>query len=152
MNLENHGQAGWEPTITSYCAFCKTPHGHAQDTSLDESCAECRSPLYPPPPKLLGLARRALARLERDDPVTLFVDWPDRGVPGQTTDLSPTGMRCKTRARLDANDVVKVTADRFDAVGSVAHVHHDSDHTHAGLRFLTVRFPTLRGNFTALKV
>ena len=141
----------YQPVITSYCAFCKRPHaGHTDDPEV--CCAECNSPLFPPKRGFVEVARRALSRLTRSDPVRLFFDWPSHGVSGQLVDLSPTGMRCETTAHLDLNDVVKVAADAFDAVGSVAHAHHTDGQTEAGMRFLAIRFPRMRGNFRSLKI
>ena len=83
--------------------------------------------------------------------MTLFLDWPAPGAEGATRDLSPTGMRCETTIPLDPHDVVKIASDRFEAVGCVAHVRREPDRTDAGMRFLTVRFPRLLGNFTELQ-
>lgn len=141
----------YKPVITSYCAFCKHPHAGLTDDP-ETCCADCQSPLFPPSRGFVEVARRALSRLTRSDPVRLFFDWPSHGVSGQLVDLSPTGMRCETTAHLDLNDVVKVASEAFDAVGSVAHVHHSEGQTEAGMRFLTVRFPQIRGNFRSLKV
>ena len=44
---------GYEPLITAYCAFCKTPHGELGDGDPDARCAECHSPLLPPPNRTL---------------------------------------------------------------------------------------------------
>ena len=74
------------------------------------------------------------------------------GISGRLTDLSPTGMRCETAARLDPDDVVKVASPGFDAVGSVAHCQREGGTTLAGLRFLTVRFQLATGNFQSIKV
>lgn len=151
MHVEFGRAPDYEPVIQSYCAFCKTPHVREEGVP-DARCRECDSPLYPPPRNLLGLARRTCARVTRDEPVTLYTDWPMAGVAGQVIDLSPTGMRCETAARLDLNDVVKVASPRFDAIGSVAHIERDGAWTHSGLRFLTVRFPLATGNFQSVKV
>lgn len=150
------GVGDYEPTIRCYCAFCKRPHMKLDDGDPETRCDECESPLFPPPRQLLALARRAVARVRRSDPVTLFFDWPSRGLAGQVIDLSPTGMRCETTAALDLNDVIKVTSDAFQAVGSVAHGTRERTpeaiKINAGLRFLAVRFATTLGNFRSLKV
>ena len=144
------GPDDWEPLILSYCAFCKTPHARPEDDA-EARCGECASPLFPPPASLRGLARRAVARVLRDDPIQLFTNWPMNGIPGRLTDLSPTGLRCETRAHLDEDDVVKVSSPAFDAVGSVAHAQREAETTSAGLRFLTVRFQQATGNFQSIK-
>ena len=63
---------------------------------------------FPPPQKLLELARRALSRVSRADPLALFFDWPSSSIPGKLINLSPTGLKCERRARLDLNDIVKI--------------------------------------------
>jgi len=152
IHSELGANPAYQPLIKAYCAFCKRPHSSVEEHSPDARCVECRSPLFPPPRALLELARRTLERVSRADPVTLFFDWPSQGIPGRVTDLSPTGMRCETNAPLDQNDVVKITSDHFDAVGSVAYTRHIESLTEAGMRFLTVRFPRAVGTFRSLKV
>ena len=152
MRIEPRSTPRYEPLIRSFCAFCKSPHACSQEEEAAARCVECQSPLFPPPSQLLGLARRAVTRVSRDDPVTLHLDWPSSGFQGRLGDLSPTGMSCETEARLDPNDVVKVAASGFDAVGAVAHARRDGRKTTVGMRFLTVGFSRDRGNFRSLKV
>lgn len=151
VHLEFGGKRGYAPIIRSYCRFCKHPHAKVDDGNPETRCDECKSPLFPPPRQLLGRARRAVERAIRSQRVWLHFDWPSEGVPGELVDLSPLGMRCETEAPLDRDDIVKVTSEEFDAVGSVAHFSRIGAITNAGLRFLAVRFPQLRGNFRSLK-
>ncbi len=152
LHADRGSEATYKPTIRSFCAFCKRPHMQVEESEPGASCVECDSPLFPPPRALADLARRTLTRLARPDHVKLFFEWPSSGVPGKVVDLSPMGMRCETTARLDPNDVVKISSDRFNAVGSVSHSKRLDSLTNAGMRFLAVRFPLSVGNFRSLKV
>ena len=144
--------AGYEPLITGYCAFCKTPHPVWVGPAEDASCVECGSPLAPPTQERLEPARRGLARVERNDMLGYYVYWPGRRHTGTLQDLSPSGLRFASVQALASGQILKIDADRFQATGEVAYARREGAALAVGVRFLAVRFASQRGNFIAATV
>jgi hypothetical protein len=67
-------------------------------------------------------------------------------------DLSPTGLRLLTPKVCDVGDIIKIDAQRLQAVGVVVHAHRDRAGTTAGIKFHTVAFQTTRGSFLSKRV
>ena len=142
---------GYEPLITGYCAFCKTPHGRGSGLAEDAQCAECASPLSPPTLSGLQPAGRTLERMNGDDPLDYYVYWPGERMCGRLNDLSPSGMRFTVPHALGLGQVIKVDAPRLQATGEVAHARVQSTYTEVGLKFLTVQFTRAQGTFLSAK-
>ncbi len=108
---------------------------------------ECGSPLFAPPADFLAQARRALGRSPLDEDLGFYTFWPGKRVRGRTLDLSPTGLRLLTWKACETGDIIKIDAQRFQAVGEVVHEHRDGALTTAGIKFRTVTFHASRGSF-----
>ena len=139
--------ARYEPLIKQYCLFCKTPH-YATSSILEEvGCMECGSPLFAPPADFLAQARRVLGRSPLEEDLGFYTFWPGQRVRGRSLDLSPTGLRLLTWKTCEPGDIIKIDAERFQAVGEVVHAHREHALTTAGIKFHTVMFPASRGSF-----
>ena len=141
----------YEPIITRYCLFCKTPH-HASHSALEETgCVECASPLFPPQADFLEEARRSLGRSPQDEEIGFYTSWPSKRFSGRLLDLSPTGLRFHTRQECALGDIIKIDAKRLQAVGAIAHHHRDRSGTTAGVSFHSVGFRVPRGSFVSAR-
>ena len=140
--------SGYVPLITRFCAFCKTPHERTLE-SPDRDCGECRSPLFPPPEKLLNLARRAVARVQRKGRLHLYRLWPSAALRAQLVNVSPTGMRFSSVSAFYEGDVIKIDAHDFHAVGRVAHRHSGWLSNETGVEFLCASFRATVGAFVS---
>jgi len=146
------GAIGYEPLITGYCAFCKTPHQHGSSLAEHTRCVECGSPLTPPTLDRFKRAGRTLERMRGDDPIAYYVYWPGTRLCGHIHDLSPSGMRFATEYPLSPGQVIKIDTPRFQAIGEVAHARTNTGDTAVGLKFLTVQFAKQRGTFLSTTV
>ncbi len=136
----------YEPLVTRYCLFCKTPH-HDVPSALEHGCVECGSPLFPPPADFLDHVRRSLGRSPKDEAIGFYTFWPGERYTGRLIDLSPTGLRFLTAHRCETGTILKIEAQGLQAVGAVAHWHDDPQGITAGVRFHTVGFQAQRGSF-----
>lgn len=139
------------PRISRYCHFCKTP-SPPHDAAYRAHCRECASPLTAPPDALANLARRALARVERNDPVEVFSYWPSTPTAAHLVDLSPTGLRLRSGDDIAVSDILKVDGHAFCAVGAVAHRTRDNSGATIGLKLHAVEFRESLGSFVATRV
>jgi hypothetical protein len=114
-HADGQPSVGYEPLITRYCLFCKTPHDASPAVLKEAGCRECGSPLFAPPADFLDQARRAFGRKVFDEDVAFYTFWPGRRLGGRMVDLSPTGMRLVTP------EPCEVDAHRLQAVGVVVH-------------------------------
>jgi hypothetical protein len=146
-----HPVSGYEPVITRYCLFCKTPH-HSSASVLEEAgCKECGSPLFAPLADFLVQARRTLGRSAQNEDIAYYTFWPGKRLTGHMVDLSPTGLRLLTQQTCEIGDIMKIDAQRLQAVGAVVHQHHDGAGTTAGIKFHTVGFRVSRGSFLSAR-
>ena len=143
--------SGYESLIKQFCLFCKTPHYSSPSLLEEAGCMECGSPLFAPPADFLAQARRALGRSPLDEDPGFYTFWPGKRVSGRTLDLSPTGLRLLTWKMCELGDIIKIDAQRFQAVGEVVHEHRDGALTTAGIKFHTVTFPASRGSFLSTR-
>ena len=140
----------FEPQITSFCAFCKTPSG-VSECEAESACRECQSPLFAPPESLRARARRNVARTERNGILELYRYWPSPAQRAKLVDLSPTGMRFSCAATFDEGEVIKIDSRNFRAVGEVAHRRSGWFSHHTGIRFVSVIFRASRGGFVSMR-
>jgi curved DNA-binding protein CbpA len=146
-----HQNSGYEPLITQYCLFCKTPHYSSPSVLEEAGCRECGSPLFAPPADFLDQARRALGRSPSNEDLGFYTFWPGKRMRGRMLDLSPTGLRLLTPKVCETGDILKIDARRLQAVGVVAHQHRDGTGTTAGIKFYTVAFHHSRGSFLSTR-
>ena len=141
----------YEPLVTRYCLFCKTPH-HATESDLKEAgCQECGSPLFAPSAAVVERARRSFARSQKDDEIGFYAFWPGTRRSGRLVDLSPTGLSFLTTAPCERGDVIKIDTPRLRAVGVIARVTRDHRGTTAGVSFHTVAFRSQSGSFVSAR-
>ena len=141
----------YEPLVTRYCLFCKTPH-HATESDLKErGCQECGSPLFAPSAEAVERARRSFARSQKDDEIGFYAFWPGTRHSGRLVDLSPKGLSFLTTAPCERGDVIKIDTRRLRAVGVIARVARDSRGTIAGVSFHTVAFRSQSGSFVSAR-
>ena len=141
----------YEPLVTRYCHFCKTPH-HATDSDLKEAgCQECGSPLFAPSAEAVERARRSFARSQQDEEIGFYAFWPGTRRSGRLVDLSPMGLSFLTTAPCERGDVIKIDTPRLRAVGVIARVTRDHRGTTAGVSFHTVAFRSQSGSFVSTR-
>lgn len=140
----------YEPLVTRYCLFCKTPH-QATHSALEAGCVECGSPLFPPSAEFFDRIRRSLARSPQDEAIGFYAFWPGTRYSGHLVDLSPTGLCFLTHRPCQLGAILKVEGERIQAVGTVAHWHRDRSGTTAGIKFHTVGFRAQRGSFVSAR-
>jgi hypothetical protein len=146
-----HPSSGYDPVITRYCLFCKTPH-HSSASILEEAgCTECGSPLFAPLADFLVQARRTLGRSAQNEDIAYYTFWPGKRFIGHMVDLSPTGLRLLTPESCEVGDILKIDARRLQAVGAIVHLHRDGAGTTAGIKFHTVGFRASRGSFLSAR-
>jgi len=146
------GSTGYEPLISGYCAFCKTPHRHGPRHADGARCVECDSPLAPSSLDHFNQSGRTLDRMRGHDPIAYYVYWPGARLRGHIRDLSPTGMRFSTQYPLPPGHVIKIEASRFEAVGKGIHAHTRVGCTDVGIKFVTIQFAARRGTFLSARV
>lgn len=150
-----HGPAGAPAApaaaATRRCPFCSTPHRSRSNARAPAACRACGSPLHRAMPGAPGAdGRRAVQRLPRDYPLTLYTRWPQpQGLAARSRDVSPAGISFVTAELLDPRAVVKVDSDLCRAIVQVANLRPDpaTQGWLVGARFLSVAFPRLRGAF-----
>mgnify|MGYP006293853589 CR=1 FL=1 len=140
----------FDPLITRYCAFCKTPHGLNHQPHSDQFCPICASPLFSSDEEPFGTRTRSLARIKKTGTIDFYVYWPGHKLPGQLFDLSPQGLGFSTAFGLDAGQIIKIDGEKFKAVAEVIHNRIMPDGSAStGVRFRTVAFHSAKGNFLA---
>lgn len=143
----NPEEAAFEPAITRYCDFCKTPHNFDPDGGRDRFCPVCASPLFSSVDDMSGKSARALMRCAKSGGIVFYVYWPGRGMAGRLLDLSPSGLRFRTEYGLDVGQTIKIDAEKFKAVGDVVHSRFVDGLHDSGVHFRTVAFSSPTGNF-----
>ena len=141
--------APYQPLITQFCHFCKTPHAYSSMGDHNELCSECASPLFAAPRESIDRNQRGLSRFPQRGDLKIFLHWPAHEHPGILTDLSPDGLRFITRQRLHKGQVIKVESKHFKCVARVMHRQRDPAGESVGSRFVTILFNQQQGNFVS---
>ena len=142
----------YNPVITQYCAFCKTPHNQSPCKDTAPLCNECNSPLFPPPDELLEQTRRNIVRINQNSEVYFYTDWPQNKLAGVISDISPTGLQLNSSYDLIKDQIIKLDGQDFKAVGVVSYqkknkaIDGNKFYT-SGIKFLTVNFDKSKGQF-----
>lgn len=138
------------------CSFCSLEF-FASELEMDDACTRCASPLFPA--ERLGLDavdRRAVERLNRQQPAMVSICWP----PSQSywvtaRDVSLRGVQLLSPRSLDAHHTVKIDSDLCSAVGRVVRCRRSRVLAEPGwllgVAFITVRFARPRGGFVSAK-
>lgn len=142
----------YQPVITQYCFFCKTPHNQSPCKHTTAICHECYSPLSPPSPTFLEQQRREVVRLSQRSLIQFYLFWPGKKLTGKIADISPTGMQLLSSIKLNKNQTIKLDGDDFKAVGIVSYNRSDYEDNEfetytSGIKFLAVNFDKLKGQF-----
>lgn len=136
-----------------HCHFCGAGWAGRGGERADAACARCGSPLHCATPALAAAdGRRAIPRLPRHYPVTLYTEWPPAaGLRGETRDVSPHGISFVTTELIPPEAVVKLDSEFCRAVLKVANTRVEDDGADGlwlvGAQFLAVAFPRARGGF-----
>ncbi len=146
----NINKNNYQPVITQYCSFCKTPHNQSPCKQTAAFCNECKSPLFPPSKTFLEQQRRDIIRIAKDHDINFYAYWPGKKLTGTISDISPTGMKLISKVALNKDHVIKLDGDDFKAVGIVSYNKNESasgETTISGIQFLTVNFNKSKGQF-----
>lgn len=137
------------------CVFCTTPHGTTTIDDPESRCGTCGSPLQPVAAnRLERWDQRAIARIPRTLSVRFFTDWRQAdGYPGQTEDLSLSGLRLVSRAAVRPGQRIRLLSNVLEAVGHVVrsvprHNGWRTEHV-AGIAFVTMRMARTSGGFVS---
>lgn len=134
------------------CHFCGAGWAGGGERT-DANCGRCGSPLHCAAPELAAAdGRRAIPRLPRQYPVTIYTEWPPAaGLRGETRDVSPHGISFVTSELIPPEAVVKLESELCRAVLKVANTRVEEDGADGlwlvGAQFLAVAFPHPRGGF-----
>jgi len=139
----------YQPLITQFCYFCKTPHAHSPMGDQTELCSDCDSPLFAAPAVSDHNHRRALSRISTQAELVFYLDWPGLAYCATLMDLSPDGLRFTTSEFLHKEQVIKVEGEHFKCVSRIMHRKRGTGHESVGSRFITVLFNRQRGNFVS---
>ena len=145
-------RAGTQDGPRIVCAFCRKPDTRA--LRADTLCTGCGSPLHPTSPLGPDARGRALPRYERNHPALLFTHWPQaQGLPAETRDLSPLGVRLVTTASLAVGSLIKLDSDVCRALVRITSAQRDpaDGRCIVGGSFVTVLFSQPRGGFVSLR-
>lgn len=145
-------RAGTQDAPRIVCAFCRKPDTRA--LRADTLCTGCGSPLHPTSPLGPDARGRALPRYERNHPALLFTHWPQaQGLPAETRDLSPLGVRLVTTASLAVGSLIKLDSDVCRALVRITSAQRDpaDGRCIVGGSFVTVLFSQPRGGFVSLR-
>jgi len=152
VNNKSINNSYYQPVITQYCTFCKTPHEQSPCRDTAPLCGECNSPLFPPSKSFIDQQRRDIVRLTNASRVQVFTFWPGKPGIGTVADISPLGMQLVSSVELSKDQIIKVDAEDFKAVGLVSYIKKNDNekstdkHT-MGIQFLTVNFNKNKGQF-----
>lgn len=139
----------YQPVITQYCTFCKTPHAQSPCRDTAPLCNECHSPLFPPSKTFQEQTRRNIVRITQDSKIQFYTYWPGKKMTGTISDMSPTGIQLVSSMKLNKDQIIKLDGEDFKAVGIVSYSNKDvSDEIQTtGIKFLTVNFNKSKGQF-----
>ncbi|MBL1140818.1 MAG: DnaJ domain-containing protein [Proteobacteria bacterium] len=148
----NQNNTYYQPVITQYCAFCKTPHDQSPCVHTAALCNECNSPLFPPSDSFLEQQRRDLIRIVKDQVISFYDYWPGKKQIGTISDISPTGLQLMSSKLLNKDQIIKLDGEDFKAVGIVTYtitingLGTEKLQT-SGIQFLTVNYNKRKGHF-----
>jgi len=138
----------YQPIITHFCNFCKTPHTTHYMEYRFELCIECASPLFNTPEEEAShQLQRSLSRIERNGALKIYVDWPGHGHGGTLTNLSPGGLGFTTSHPLQPGQIIKVDGEHFKCVTKIMHCKNIVAGKSIGSSFITVLFDRQQGIF-----
>lgn len=148
----NKNKTYYQPVITRYCSFCKTPHSQISCEHTAAICNECKSPLSPPSNAFLEQQRRNLIRIIKDQEINFYTYWPGKKLTGVVSDISPTGLQLMSIKSLNKDQIIKLDGEDFKAVGVVTYNNQiTGSGTNvlqvSGIQFLTVNFDKRKGHF-----
>jgi len=151
-NNKTTNKSYYQPVITQYCAFCKTPHAQSPCKDTAPLCNECRSPLFPPLETFLKQQRRNIVRLSKNSKIQFYTYWPGNRLIGTTSDISPIGMQLLSSIKLNKDQIIKLDGEDFKAVGIVSYSNNNDEYDankiqSTGIKFLTVNFNKRKGQF-----
>ena len=143
----------FDPLITRYCAFCKTPHAYTRLPDAGQYCPTCSSPLFSCEDDHQDTRTRSLDRMKKTGTIFFYVYWPGQKLRGKLFDLSPQGLRFTTPFGLDTGQIIKIDGETFKAVAEVVHNKvMQNNLSSTGVRFRTVAFRSAKGNFLTTSV
>jgi len=142
----------YQPVITQYCSFCKTPHNQSPCKDTAALCNDCKSPLFPPSQTFLEQQRRDIVRIAKDQHINFYTYWPGKVLSGTISDISPTGMQLVSTTNFNKDQIIKLDGNDFKAVGIVSYTSKDNESGKSnmqttGIKFLTVYFNKNKGQF-----
>jgi curved DNA-binding protein CbpA len=142
----------YQPVITQFCTFCKTPHNQSPCKDTAPLCNECGSPLFPPSKSFLEQTRRNIVRINQDSKIYFYTYWPEEKRTGIISDISPTGVQLVSSTRLNKDQIIKLDGKDFKAVGIVSYHKKNTGYIGdkaqiSGIKFLTVNFNKSKGQF-----
>lgn len=138
----------YQPSITHYCNFCKTPQNISAIKYVDDLCIECSSPLYSSK-EYLSMSRRFFSRTELTTTLNIYTSWPSNKVSASLSDLSPTGLCFLTKQSFNQDQIIKIDTDQFLAVGQVKYQKKKGDFNNIGIEFITIQFNAHQGTFVS---
>ncbi|MFT5395825.1 MAG: curved DNA-binding protein CbpA [Gammaproteobacteria bacterium] len=113
----------YQPVITQYCTFCKTPHEQSPCRDTAPLCGECKRPLFPPSKSFVDQQRRDIVRLTNNSKVQIYIYWPGKINVGTITDISPLGLQLISSTELTKDQTIKIDGEDFKAVGIVSYTN-----------------------------
>lgn len=138
-------------TCADNCQFCNAPYAAAIGMDPQECCTMCSSPRYMAEQLQEDDSdRRAILRVPKDRPLSLFTRWPQsEPYVGRTDDISLTGMRFRCAPELQIGQTVKVDTQMFRAVAQVTRIQPQGATAgwEVGVKFLSLYFEQSRGAF-----
>ena len=153
FNTPSATAQAFDPLITRYCAFCKTPHAFTRLPDAGQFCPTCSSPLFTLEDDQRDKRTRSLARMKKTGTIVFYVYWPGHQLRGTLFDLSPQGLRFTTPFGLDTGQIIKIDGETFKAVAEVVHNKVlNNNLSSTGVRFRTVAFRSAKGNFLTTSV
>ncbi len=138
----------YQPLITHYCKFCKTPQNLNAIEYVDALCTECSSPLYSPR-SIFSRSKRLFSRTELSSTIIFYTSWPSHQSVAKLTDLSPNGLCFMTNKTFNKEQIFKIDADQFQAIGQVKYQNHKNSSNIVGIEFITIQFNTSLGTFVS---
>lgn len=137
------------------CIFCFMPHAHGHRVFADARCVVCKSPLaIAEQQRLENNDARAVARIDKQQPVDLFTHWP-QATPhrARTEDVSLSGVRLLSPLALQEGQVVRIRCAQFESLARVVTCAQVSQgfrtHWVVGLAFITRIFTQSVGGFVS---
>lgn len=127
------------------CLFCH----HLNDDLASQFCSECQSPLDPVIISNIDQElRRAISRVEMNEAVQYYTQWPQNPLIGELLDASPVGMGMNVHEPVTHGQVIKIESMVLSAVGEIVHLgQHNGNNQGIGLRLLTASFHCDQGTF-----